>query len=256
MTCAWQAWVVAATSDNDESIGGAVVDPRAVVAARNNADWYAMMFDIHGLRYERTPDAFQAIDKPPAYHSSMTLLAPRIGKETLALVAEQARRSDFGIKDSFCHLDLAEMGLAELFSASWIWCESPLHAATDHWIRIESEQDLAVWEVAWTDASPARHRQFPAAILDRSDVAVFGRVATSGFDAGAIGNISPDCVGMSNVFGETAMAPAAALVAEFGFGVPVVGYERGDDLAAALNIGFEAAGQLRVCQTAVETRTN
>lgn len=39
------------------------------MAARNNADWYGTMFDVHGLRYQRSEAAFWAIDPPPPYHS-------------------------------------------------------------------------------------------------------------------------------------------------------------------------------------------
>ena len=49
-----------------------MTDPRAIMAAQTNADWYAMMFDVHGLRYQRTSGAFCANDTPPSYHSWAT----------------------------------------------------------------------------------------------------------------------------------------------------------------------------------------
>ena len=54
-------------------------------------------------------------------------------------------------------------------------------------------------------------------------------------------------VGISNVFGdESAWAGCLAFAATHFPGMPFVGYERGDDLAAARRHGFEPAGPLRV----------
>ena len=61
-----------------------------------------------------------------------------------------------------------------------------------------------------------------------------------------IANTSSDCVGMSNVFGADAMVAAVELSARFGAGLPVVGYERGDELQEAIGAGFESVGLLSV----------
>ncbi len=73
------------------------------------------------------------------------------------------------------------------------------------------------------------------------------RRESSGFDAGVIANVSNDCVGLSNCFGQNAFPAAATLCGEVSHGeLPIVGYERGDDLTTALNIGFSATGKLRI----------
>jgi hypothetical protein len=225
-----------------------MIDPRAVIAARNNADWYTMMFDIHGLEYHRSESAFCAIDSPPPYHSRMTILAPVPGAELLKLIATEAARPGFGIKDSFHRLDLGAFDLTEFFAATWIWATDLPGSDTSGWYHITSAEDLLRWEAAWKEGgSPFDGRQFPDAILGRSDVAIWGRESEDGFDAGAVANLSTDCVGMSNVFGSDAIPAAATLCAEFGSGLPVVGYERGDALVAAVSVGFETVGQLRIC---------
>ena len=54
-------------------------------------------------------------------------------------------------------------------------------------------------------------------------------------------------VGVSNVFGDESAWAGCLLVAASHFpGMPLVGYEHGDDLAAARRHGFEPAGPLRV----------
>lgn len=225
-----------------------MADERAVMAARNNADWYELMFEAHGLRYDRTPGAFVALDQPPPYYSWMTLQDPGPGPEVVEIIRREAERPTFGIKDSFHVLDLPSLGLAELFSASWMWADNPAAGAdTTGWRRIADDAALVAWEAAWSERSPGAERLFPPALLHRSDVALWGREADDGFDGGAVANRSSDCVGMSNVFGPGAVPAAARLCAAFGAGLPVVGYEWGDALATALRTGFEPTGPLRVC---------
>ena len=236
-----------ATVVSDDPAERLLIDQRAIMAARNNADWYAMMFDIHGLRYTRSDIAFLAIDAPPPYHGWMTTLDPGAYKRLLALVAERLHIPGFGLKDSYHCLDLADQGLAELFSAEWIYAESIHSADATQWARIETPRDLLRWELAWKDGgSPSDERQFPDAILDRGDVAIWGRFNEDGFDGGVIANASDECVGMSNWFGRDAIPAAATVCAEFAAGKPLVGYGRADELDVACQVGFEAIGALRV----------
>jgi hypothetical protein len=224
-----------------------MTDPRALVAARNNADWYAMMFDIHGLRYRRSAHAFLALDPPPPYHGWMVTLDPEAAPAHLDVISGHRCRPGFGLKDSFGCLELSDAGLVELFRADWIWAAQVPRVDTTGWVRIASPEALQRWEAAWkAGGSPMDGVQFPAALLGRSDVAVFGRSAGAGFDAGVVANLSADSVGLSNAFGDDAFPAAATLCAGFGAGRPVVGYERGDALAAALRAGFQATGPLRV----------
>lgn len=217
------------------------------MAARNNADWYAMMFDAHGLRYHRSEIAFLALDAPPPYHSWMTTLDPAADKALLELIAQHLDRPAFGLKDSFHGLELRPQGLKEFFSASWLWAEALRPASTIGWTRITSPDDLLLWEAAWKDGgSPSDRRQFPANILGRPDVFIWGRATADGFDAGAVANLSSDCVGLSNCFGGGSFPAAATLCAGIAKDLPIVGYERGDDLRTALYTGFDATGLLRV----------
>jgi hypothetical protein len=69
--------------------------------------------------------------------------------------------------------------------------------------------------------------------------------------AGVIANRTGEVVGLSNLFvpGEAKTmfwaGCVAGVMAAFP-GLPVVGYERGDDLAIAQTLGFESLGPLRV----------
>ena len=62
-------------------------------------------------------------------------------------------------------------------------------------------------------------------------------------------NQGADVVGLSNLFGFPIDVVWRSLVATAGEifpGLPLAGYERGDDLAAAHRAGFETVGPLRV----------
>jgi hypothetical protein len=235
---------IAIAGERHHDVG--MTDPRAIMAARNNAYRYAMIFDVHGLRHHRSEIAFLALDTPP-YHSWMTTFDPTADRALLELISQHLDLPRFGLKDAFHCLELRAHGLTENFSATWIWADTLQPASTTGWTRITSANELLRWEAAWKDGgSPSDQRQFPAVILGRPEVHIWGCTTADGFDAGAVANLSPDCVSLSNCFGRGAFPAAATLCAELAQGLPVVGYERGDDLSVALDAGCEATGSLRI----------
>lgn len=214
-----------------------------MMAAQNNADWYAMMWDLRGLRYTRDSDGFRAIDPPMPYHGWATAVpdAP-----INAMITPLLEMPGFAVKDGSGQHDLTDLGLEKMFTAEWLWHPSDCTADISTWVPIDTAAKLLRWEDDWRESSPSDQRQFPDVILKRADVRIWGRVRGDRFDAGVIANLSADSVGFSNSFG-TEMRPAAtALCAAFGDGRPVVGYENGDTLAEALTQGWTATGPLAV----------
>ena len=202
-----------------------------------------MMWDVHGLQYRRDAFGFRAIDPPPAYHGWVVTVPGAPIKE---IVTPLSDKPGFAVKDGAGVSDLTSLGLARLFEASWIWHPSPVSQVLPGWQRITSPDDLSAWEAGWAESSPVLGRQFPQAILDRSDVAIWGRFTHGTIDGGFIVNRSNDCLGISNVFGTDvwpAIPPAAAHTAT---GLPLVGYERDDDLDAAITEGWITVGPLTV----------
>ncbi len=218
----------------------------------NNADLYDAVYKAHGLARARTGKVWSSFEEAPAYYSNFLLLDPR-GKQDLIKGITQLRKikpEGFTFKDGFCVIDGELENLSLLFSASWIMRKpesAPLQAAP--WKRIGSGNELADWEKAWAISSPTAKRNFPESVLDDSSVAFFGAVGLGGFTGGCIVNFSNDCTGLSNVFGgnyEDALACALS-IAE---GKPVVGYERGADLKAAIKAGFETVAPLNIWNVA------
>lgn len=216
---------------------------RVTLAAANNVDWYAMMWEVHGLRYKRDANGFRAIDPPPAYHGWAVAMP---GAEIADLIAPALDKPGFAVKDASGQHDLTGLGLAKLFDASWIWHDGNAAATATDWQRITSADALVKWEAAWSTTSPTTKPQFPPTILQRDDVRVFGRKAGDGFDAGFIANRSTGCVGLSNLFGSDAFPAATTLCAGFGNGKPLVGYERGEALTQARAAGWTTTGDLTV----------
>jgi hypothetical protein len=199
------------------------------------------------LRTERDETAFICIDSPPRYYPKVVTLDPAATSKLNARIDGMS-----GIKDSFSCLDAGSLGLKVAFDASWIWGEPNHYAMPANWGRIETAQDLTKWHQAWEDdGSPTDSAIFTPECLENPNLAFFARLSGTTVEAGCIANLSQNVVGMSNVFSKTSKGPslyseAKSAVSTFGHGCPVVGYEHGTDLDAAMSAGFQAVGPLRV----------
>jgi hypothetical protein len=216
--------------------------PSATDAAHNNAAWCDAICRAHGATGVFTPAAWSTPSRSPrAYPDAVTLAADRDEDALLRRVDTSAGCS---IKDSFATLDLAPAGFRVLFDATWIGCAAPAGAA-HAWQPVTDPEALREWEVAWA-APDAPTGLFPPALLSEPGVVVLGDRA-----GGAVLNHAAGWVGVSNLFARAGDADAAwravlAAARERISGVPIVGYETGDDLAIALRNGFNALGPLRV----------
>jgi hypothetical protein len=236
------------------------VGDRAPICASNNADFYQAVFRAHGLKDHRDHALWRSDEPAPPYYSNATTLDPEASATQLAAIdrLKSSLGRSFSVKDGFCRLDLAARGFNLLFEATWIWGE-PSGLDTDlqgrmpsAWQHVRDASALEAWEETWAaNGSPSDDRVFPAAILDDPNVAILGRGTRSGFDAGCIANRSRNAVGLSNLFCSSGISPAvfavaAAAASAFAPDLPVVGYERGERLRMARDVGFEPVGNLRV----------
>jgi hypothetical protein len=206
------------------------VDPRAILAAKNNADLYAAMSASQRLGYERLTHAFVGRDRPLPYYSNLTVLAPGHADKIAAQLRALAQTFDgvIGVKDSFCELDLQANGFEILFGASWIWCEAGLQPSSHSWERIGDAAGLALWEEAWKQSgSPMPERMFTPELLRRPEIVFLGQRADGEIQSGCIANVSESCVGISNVFSRTpsdgVFAQATAAVASVAPQLPIAG---------------------------------
>lgn len=221
-------------------------------AARNNAEWCAVMSRSHGVGGEFGRQAWSAPVRTPPYYPDAVTLVP--GADEAALLA----RIDTGapgacVKDSFADLDLARAGFRVLFDAQWIHrpAGAPAAAPDPAWEAVRSPGALRAWALAWGGGAGDEDLFRPELLDDPATFVLAGRSADGHVVAGAVASRSDRVVGITNVFaregGGDAVWPAVLNAVHGLFpGLPVVGYEHGEDLDAAIRHGFETIGPLRI----------
>jgi hypothetical protein len=145
-------------------------------------------------------------------------------------------------------------GLTPLFDADWVaWDPAPRErppADSLSWEAVTDGAQLTRWEAAWAAGADVAGLFRPDLLADPG-CAVLGGYRDGVLAAGAIAYTAARVTGISNVFGtglpsELLWSSAVRAVAALRPGLPVVGYEGGDDLAAAREAGGRILGPLRV----------
>lgn len=222
-------------------------DVRARAAARNNAEWCAALCRAHGITGAWGPRAWTSARRTPLFYPDAVTLDPGAGpRETVERIDASPGAS---VKDSFAALDLTADGFEVLFDAQWIHRPAPAPGG-EEWEPVRTEAELARWERAWSDGDSGG--LFPPALLaDDAHAFLAARDADGRIVAGAVASRSASVVGVSNLFAadgdlDAAWAGCLGTLARHRPGLDVVGYESGDDLAAAVRAGFTPVGGLRI----------
>ncbi|WP_030547022.1 hypothetical protein [Streptomyces albus] len=223
-------------------------------AARNNADWCAAVCRSHGVPGTLDETAWYSSRRTPPYYPDAVTLHPAAAPDGF-LPGIDTTSPGCSVKDSFATLDLAPGGFTELFTAHWIHRPAGLPAPRTPALRAEpvtAAARLRDWQTAWHGGGDGAPDIFRPALLDDPSVLVLAFHDGRELAGGAVLNRSAGLVGLSNLFavndGDIAAVWSSALTAAAGHfpGLPVVGYEQGDDLGPALACGFTVLGPLRV----------
>jgi hypothetical protein len=207
--------------------------------------WYDAVFAAHGIPTSISERVWRCHAAPLPLHSAAVLVEPDAAPD--AVLRAVAPYRTCSVADAFAATDLSAEGFDLLFEASWLH-RPPDDAAprSDRWRRVGTPEELEVWN--------ARHDTtgvLVPALLDRSGFRFLARDDPEDPTGGAVLLLGTGVVYLSNVFAAPGHAPVrwpsllAAVAAAFP-GRAVVGYERGDDLDAALAAGFAAIGIHRV----------
>jgi hypothetical protein len=229
-------------------------------AARNNADWCDAVARSHGAGGQFTDKLWFSDGKLPLFYPNLITLAAdgqAAQRDRVTALLDKGPPLPWAAKDSFAALDLTAQGFDCLFEASWIGLapddvSPPAEDLSIRWRRIEDPEDLVAWETAWRrDLSAGSAAIFQPALLQNPALAILAGRLGDEIVAGCVLSLSAGAIGLSNVFG-----PEAARASVWNScrreaqarapGLPVVGYERNEDLAMALEVGFRALGPLRV----------
>jgi hypothetical protein len=221
------------------------MDQRLRVAVDASVGWYEDILALHGVGSILVDGLWSALDKPPPLHSDAVVVEPEVTADRV--LARLGGRTHCGVKDSFARLDLAASDMHLLFSATWVYREAaprPDRVARG-WATVTGVRELA----AWNDRHDTAEVLVPP-LLQRAHFRVLARYADDRIVAGAVARLGSGAVDVSNVYAVSGHAvdwsELAAVVAAYFPGRPLVGYERGDALAAALDGGFQPVGDLRV----------
>jgi hypothetical protein len=192
---------------------------------------------VHGKPGTFLPHAWvNAEPVPRFYPNAVTLADDAAAREeqlnTIDILAKSNLPGRWAVKDSFNKLDLSRRGFEVLLEASWIRCAMPMGDATS--------------DIVWQRETSGGNWPF-----DDPGFAMF--TGRRGFRVVAGGMLyrSDGVVGLSNVVAEAADAVAVwrtlILLSSQTFPrLPLVGYESGNELAAAVDAGFEIGDPLRV----------
>jgi hypothetical protein len=192
----------------------------------------------HGTPGRFLPNVWVNAEEVPRFYPNAVTLAPgetarAEQRSAIELLVASNLPGRWAVKDSFATLDLSRLGFEVLFEASWIRSVMPtMGPSTD-----------IVWQ--------RETRSQPTLPFDDPDFALFTGRRGFRIVAGGMLYRAEGVVGLTNVVAEAADAVAVwrsliLLAAQTFPRLPVVGYESGGELQAALDAGFELGDPLRI----------
>ncbi|MEU6003159.1 hypothetical protein [Streptomyces sp. NPDC047197] len=229
----------------------------AGAAARNNAEWCDEVCRAHGTPGEFRAGAWSSARRTPPLYPDAVTLSPDVSAADLVARIDTASPG-CSVKDSFGCLDLEPLGFEVLFEAQWIHRDagSAIPGAMAPgvvWEPLKSADSLPAWERAWNEGEEG-DGLFRPELLTGETTFLAGTSSDGRIVAGAIASRGASVVGVSNLFAaggpaadeESAWAGCLTRTARLWPDLPVVGYESGTSLDAAVRQGFTPVGRLRV----------
>ena len=217
-------------------------------AVINNARWCDAVCRSHGYPGEFGGRLWISAGHALPFYPNAITLSPDVTASEATASQDPAR--SFAIKDSFARLDMAPHGLTRLFDAEWIALSPPPDGQTQGWDTVATQGELAQWEAAWAGGGDVTGL-FQSALLADPDCAILACHRDGSLVGGATTYTTDGVTGILNVFkigiaARELLTSVVRAVAALRPGLPIVGYEQGEDLEAARAAGFRVLGPLRV----------
>jgi hypothetical protein len=214
-------------------------------AIRNNVNWCEKVSELHGGSHLIKGNVWGLTTKAPKFYPDLITTDQSV--TTQEAVEFIGNREILSIKDSFSNIDMSLFGFKILFEAEWICHEAvsvPLSDSTD-WRPIQTEEEV----VNWTTACGLEDI-ITADLIRDPEVVIFGEGGLND-KRGFIVNQGAKTIGVSNVFSKNPSnhehwSEIPQIVSTKFPRLPLVGYEHGEDLKAALKFGWKSMGPLRV----------
>jgi hypothetical protein len=220
------------------------LDPRLRIAVDANVAWCDEIVALHGGGSIVEGGLWSTLGPPPPLHPDAMTVEPAVPAD--AVLRRLDGREHSGVKDSFALLDLGD-SMEVLFEATWI------HRRP----AAESRRRAPAWSVVTRADGLAeltsRHDTSAVllpALLERGHFRFLARYDAGEIVAGAVARLGGAVVDVSNVFAvpgnEVDWRELVEAIEGVFPGRPMVGYEAGAGLGAALDAGFAPVGDLRV----------
>ncbi len=189
------------------------------LALLNSLAWYDAILGAHGIDGSPTEHHWSTDAAVPLYYSNFITRTGTAGFAAqwrrLEELAAHPPKPVWSLKDSYALLDserLERLGLRLLFEARWYGLTAKDGDAFEsetgaRFVSARLPEQLAQWEAAWQVSSPAPGRVFPDAVLADPNLTF---LCADGLGGCAL-NLSPDAVGLSNVFLANGVAAAPFL---------------------------------------------
>lgn len=238
-----------------------MTDKHTQQAVYNNAVWCYSVCRVHDRPGEFLDDMWINRRKSPRFYpNAVTLLPDRPDIQAVRIreLVQSRLPGQWGVKDSYCTLDLASLGFHIALEAQWLYRPAMLSRrerdsklSDVRWVRVSDASELTRWEHAWAGADFAKlPRVFLPALLADKNVAFIAAYQDERIVAGLIANRTGEVVGVSNLFvpkeDDQLRAGCFAAAMRAFPDLPLVGYEHGQDLEQALALGFESLSPLRI----------
>jgi hypothetical protein len=214
-------------------------------AIRNNVNWCKKVSELHGGIHLTKGNVWGLTTQAPKFYPDLITTDQTV--TTQEVVEFIGNREILSIKDSFSNIDMSFLGYKILFEAEWICHEavSVLVSNSNDWKTIQTEEEV----VNWTTAC-GLEGIITADLLRDSEVVIFGK-GDLNEEKGFIVNQAAKVIGVSNVFSQNPKShehwsEIPQIASTIFPRLPLVGYEHGEDLKAALQIGWKSMGPLRV----------
>jgi hypothetical protein len=222
------------------------MDPRLRSAVDASVGWYEDICALHGVGSIIADGLWSAFETPPPLHSDAVVVEPTVTADRV--LGRLHGRGRCGVKDSFARMDLSAGGMALLFAANWIHRERgrrERRSVPPGWAAVTTADGLA----EWTSQHDTSEVLLPP-LLRRGHFRILAKQIDRRIVAGAVARLGSGVVDVSNVYAVPGHAVDWAELADV-IGTwfpdrPLVGYERGDALDAAVGAGFVSVGELRV----------
>ncbi|MBS4174806.1 hypothetical protein [Bacillus sp. FJAT-49736] len=214
-------------------------------AVLNNVSWCGTICETHGIQHFLKENIWSVRQKAPTYYPEVITVSRITALEVIKEVV--GKGNVISIKDSYAKLDMTTLGFELLFAAEWIFHAPVLEkdSLSVGWKEITSETDLKKWTAACSLTNIIR-----SDLLRKDNVKIFLHENNDGV-SGFIANFNADVVGISNVFSnnyhdKSLWREIPIIISTLFPGIPIVGYEHGDDLFSAKLSGWSSLGPLLV----------